>query len=175
MTQLLGGGSFSGAARRSTRPLASGSPGLHRVVVAVKPYVVIAGQSSRGPPPDVRCDGRQCQHRRLIGFNPIRRAAPQHPVMAPSVQVDGPATAQPRLRRPTPTPEEPHPTPKNVATTRHTDLQRYGSGSTLRRPTANTRTPSSTPAGPLALRTWPYPTGIVTSGNQKSHCAISPA
>ena len=42
-------------------------------------------------------------------------------------------------------------------------------------PTANTRTPSSTPAAAVAVRTWPYPTGTTTSGNQKSHCAISPA
>ncbi|EQM22668.1 hypothetical protein GuangZ0019_1046 [Mycobacterium tuberculosis GuangZ0019] len=27
----------------------------------------------------------------------------------------------------------------------------------------------------VAVRTWPYPTGTTTSGNQKSHCPISPA
>ena len=27
----------------------------------------------------------------------------------------------------------------------------------------------------VAVRTWPYPTGTTTSGNQKSHWAISPA
>ncbi len=27
----------------------------------------------------------------------------------------------------------------------------------------------------LAVRTWPHPTGSVMSGNQKSHCASSPA
>ena len=42
-------------------------------------------------------------------------------------------------------------------------------------PTANTHTPSSTPATAVAVRTWPYPTGTSTSGNQKSHWAISPA
>ena len=76
MTQLLGWGSFSGSARRSTRPLASGSPGLHRVVVAVKPYVVIAGQSSRGPPPDVRCDGRNAS---IAALSVSTRSAGRHP------------------------------------------------------------------------------------------------
>jgi hypothetical protein len=27
----------------------------------------------------------------------------------------------------------------------------------------------------VEVRTWPYPTGTTASGNQKSHCAISPA
>jgi len=55
---------------------------VHRVVVAIQTHVVIARQPGRGPPPNARSDRRQRQHRRLVGLDPIRRAAPQHAVLA---------------------------------------------------------------------------------------------
>lgn len=55
---------------------------VHRVVVAIDPHVVITWQPCRVPPPDAWPDGRQRQHRRLIGPDPVSRSTSQHPVSA---------------------------------------------------------------------------------------------
>jgi hypothetical protein len=56
---------------------------VHRVVVAVQPHVVIAGQPRRTQPSGHRRDRRRRQHRGLIGGDPVARGAPQRAARPP--------------------------------------------------------------------------------------------
>jgi hypothetical protein len=50
--------------------------GMHRVVVAVQPDIVVPRQPQSVLPPSAGRHRRQRQHRRLISGNPVRRGTP---------------------------------------------------------------------------------------------------
>ena len=58
-------------------------PGVHGVVVGVQPDVVVPAQPGARPPPDLRWDRGQRQHRLPVGVDPVARGAAQRAPMPP--------------------------------------------------------------------------------------------